>query len=96
MVETEAEVNAALKELLILEAKVAPMLKRIGEIKEWCKEQGSFHTDKFVCVVQPRTQRRMVSMADAAHILGGEEILEELDLINYVQFLIVAVAEKLG
>lgn len=89
-----AEVEQLLSELLELEANVKPMIRRINEIKEWCKEQGSFCTLQYVCSVQGRMQKRLIGLQAAIDAMGGEEALEELGLIQIIEFLTVHVGRK--
>lgn len=85
--------DQSLKELLALEAEVKPKLKRIEEIKTWCKDQGSFATLHYVCAVIPRQRTCLVSLDKAVTALG-KEMLESFNLIQTVTFSIVNVSEK--
>src|SRR5579859_2409608 len=87
--------DEVLEELLELEKDVKPKLKRIEEIKSWCKEKGSFHTDKYVCSVQTRTRTCLVSLEKATLALG-KTMLESFNLIQESVFKVVSVSENLG
>lgn len=80
-----------LKELVELELLVKPMLKRINEIKELCKLQGSFYTANYVCSVKSLERRGLPGLAEVQKAIG-KDILEEYGLIKVSSFLIVHVA----
>jgi hypothetical protein len=86
-------VERALTELLVLEEAIKPMQKRINEIREWCKSQGSFATDNFVVSVKPRNQVRLVGLKAAIEALGIE-ILESNGLIQEIEVFLVNVSKK--
>lgn len=84
--------DAMLKELLLLEADVKVKNKRIAEIKEWCREMGSFATDRFLCSVKEHERRGMVGL-DKAIQLVGKDTLEEFGLITASTYKTVHVSE---
>ena len=85
--------NTLLKELLDLEAEVKPKVKRIEEIKTWCKDQGSFSTDSFVCSIKPHTREGMVPLSIAVERVG-RDTLEEFELIKMTEYSTVNVSPK--
>lgn len=87
------DVDVILHELLVLEADVKVKVKRIDEIKTWCKQQGSFDTEMFVCAVKERSRTGLVSLQKAIDAIG-EEILRDNNLIQTSTFLIVMVAAR--
>lgn len=87
------EANKKLAELVYLQNNVKPMLSQIEKIKKWCKEQGTFNTDLYVCVIEPRKRTGMVSMEEAIEILSLE-VIEKLNLSRTSEFLLVHVSKK--
>lgn len=89
----QKEVNDLLEELLRLEKRSKKDLKRISEIKDWCKQQGSFSTNKFVCAVGTRSKTCLISMDEATSRLGFD-FIEEYSLAKTVSYLVVNVSKK--
>lgn len=80
-----------LSELLNLEEELKPKIKRLSELKEWCKERGSFATASYICVVKEREQVRLVSLETAVRRLG-RETLEMFSMIQIIKFKVVNVS----
>lgn len=80
-----------LRELLVLMDKVKIMSKRIEEIKDFCKERGSFATKNFVCAV---LAQQRVGIAPLKEVIDcfGRETLEKYALIKLSEFQIVKVS----
>lgn len=89
----QGQIDIVLDELLNLEDDIKPKLKRIEEIKTWCKEQGSFCTDYHVCSIKEHTRTAIVSLKKAVDALG-KEMLESFGLIQTTEFKTVHVSKK--
>lgn len=87
----ETQVEQVLAELLLLEQEVKIKSKRIDEIRKWCKEQGSFSTMNYVCVVKPRTRVGLAGLEVVAAAIG-QDILEQFNLIKQSTFYMVTVS----
>lgn len=90
----EFDVEAVLEELLILKDQIKPIIKRISEIEEWCKNRGSFNTANYVCVVKPQSRKQAASCDILVSKLGDEDMLFDLGIIRTVNYLIVSVGRK--
>lgn len=86
-------IESVLKEYLVLQDQIKPIIQRIDEIRSWCKEQGSFSTPNYVCAVTPQTRTCMAGLDKTVEALG-REILEEHGLIYISTFLVVRIAES--
>lgn len=82
--------DADLKELLTLEASVRLMNVRIKEIKEACKQIGSFTTQKHMCAVIEQQRTGLVGLSTVELALG-RELLNAHNLIQTTAFLVVKV-----
>lgn len=82
-----------LSELIELEEEVKVASKRIHEIREWCKAQGSFCTEFYVCSVQPRSRTGIAALDKVVKALG-RDILEEHELISTSSFSVISVTRK--
>ncbi len=69
------------------------MVKRITQIKDWCKEQGSFSTEEHVVSIKHRTQDRLVGL-EAAVLALGLETLEKNGLIQQIEITLVNISKK--
>lgn len=85
-------VNAMFEELQIREAAIKESQKRVDEIKAWCREQGSFTTDRYICSVTPRVRTSLVSLDKVAEIIGWE-IIEKENLIKTTEYLTVQIIQ---
>lgn len=90
---TVKDIDATLEELLDLQLIIKSQMKRAEDIKNWCKEVGSFATDKYVCAVEKRTRVGLVGMDEAIRILGKETI-ELMKLSKASEFLLVHISKK--
>lgn len=86
--------DSVLDELMALEKEVKPALKRIGEIRDWCRKMGTFSTERYVCAVLDKEQRRLIGLEAAALALGGVDIVEELGLIQIIEFKTIHVSRR--
>ncbi len=89
----EDQVNALLAEYLALQEELKIKGKRYDEIRNWCKAQGTFATDQYVCAVKLQTRVGLAGLETVTTALG-REILEENDLIRESEFLLVSVSPK--
>lgn len=89
----EEEINEMLHELLKLEELVKQYSKRIDEIRSWCKKQGPFTTNEFICAVIPRSRTSLVSL-ELASKLVGMEYLATHDLIQTITYSTIHVSER--
>lgn len=87
------QINQILTEFMQLQTVAKQCAKRIDEIKDWCKEKGTFNTNKFVCAVMKRSRTGMVSIEKATKQVGLP-FLEANMLIQVSEFEIVQVTEK--
>lgn len=87
------DVDSMLSELIELEEEVKIAHKRIDEIRTWCKTQGSFCTNQYVCTVMPRS-RTGIAALDKVVAAIGMDILEQNQLINVTFFQIINVAKR--
>ncbi len=91
----EPLIDSIIEEYLYLREEVRPLLARIEEIRSWCKSQGSFSTERFVCVVKTKNRRCISGLDTLLKVLGkSEEELIELGLMRIISFLDVTVGEK--
>lgn len=86
--------ESVLEELLDLEADIKPKVKRIAEIKDWCKQVGSFNTDHYICLIKDQERTGLVSLEKAVGKLG-RTILEETGCIQTTSFQTVHIAAKI-
>lgn len=91
---TNEHSDQLLDELLVLEAEIKDMSKRVDEIKKWCKERGSFSTSKYVCAIKTRSMVKLVSLEVATKILGTD-MIQECGLTQTITFPVVSVS-RLG
>ncbi len=82
-----------LQEIVELEAALKPMVRRLKELKEQCKDKGSFATDIYVCSVKEQTRTGLVGLERAIDALG-REMLQSFDLIQTVLFKTVHVSRR--
>jgi hypothetical protein len=87
------EAEKLLSEFLEIKEMVKPLLKRLKDINSWCKTQGSFCTDKYVCSVEEREREAMVSKKEAIFILT-EEAIRSLGLMKKSKYLLVHISRK--
>lgn len=87
------EINAVLTEFLSLKQELKLKETRLKEIQTWCKEQGSFATDVYVCSVTDRSRTGLVGLEKAIEALG-KELLEQHDLITTSTFSVVSVSVR--
>lgn len=88
----DSKTDGILEELLMLEADIKSMTKRVDEIKKYCKERGSFSTARFVCAIKDRSQVRLVSLDRATEILGAD-MIQECGLSQTITFSVVCVSK---
>lgn len=81
-----------LAELLSLEAQVKPLLKRIAEIRNACKVQGSFYTANHVCTVKEQERQIIAGLAEVSRFIHPK-ILERYGLIRISTAYIVHIAK---
>lgn len=80
-----------LEELLLLEAQIKPMLKKISEIKDLCKKVGSFYTTGYVCTVTMQTGERLAGLKAVSEVIHPS-ILRKHGLIQQFESIYVRVA----
>ena len=91
-----AKINEAqLLEYEKINKKIAELEARQAEIRDLCKERGSFETEDFKVTVSDIVQFRMASVDDCSMVLGmSEDRLKKLGALNVVKFLQVKVSRK--
>ena len=82
-----------LEELLTLEGAVKGMIKRINDIRDKCKLQGSFYTTKFICTVKERTRIGIAPLECVEDALG-RDVLEQHSLIRISKYHIIQVVRN--
>lgn len=80
-----------LKEFLELNDTIKQLTKRLDELKEMCRNRGTFHTSRFACVVVEQAQERLAGLSEVCKVYDRGE-LEMHGLINRSISLIVKVA----
>lgn len=83
--------DSELQELLELEAKVKLMNIRIDEIKNLCKEIGTFNTDKFVCAVTTQTRKGLAGLDEVQKVFGYDTLIQK-NLIKVTSFKTVKIS----
>lgn len=86
------EMNKIFRELMELESDIKPKVKRIAEIKAWCKELGTMSTDEYVCCITMRQRTCLVGLDQVVNALG-RTILDEMKLIQVVEYQVVNISE---
>lgn len=90
---TEVLIEGVFMELVSLQEYLKPKIKRMEELKTWCKTLGSYATENYVCSVRPQEKVCLVSLDKAIEALG-RSLLEEKGLIQTVSFEVVSVSPK--
>lgn len=83
--------DSELAEFLLLQNTIKVATERLEEIKELCKERGTFATMLYACVVTDQTQERLAGLAEVTKVFG-RETLERYALIRENTFKIVKVS----
>lgn len=86
--------DSVLSEFLVLQVSIKKFQQRLDEIKEACREQGSFCTESYSCAIYLQHAVRLVGKEEAEKILG-KDTLEELGLLKQHTFTIVKVAPRI-
>jgi len=84
--------DLALEELLILKQEVKDKTEKIEQIQNWCKEQGSFSTGKFIVAVVTRERVALAPLPEVERVVD-RRLLEEFGLIRKSEFQVVNVAK---
>lgn len=82
-----------LSELLDLEADVKEKNKQIAQIRIWCKSQGSFTTDKYVCAVVTRSRTALAPLDEVREVVSLE-LLEGFGLVRKTEYQTVVISQK--
>lgn len=88
-------IDGVFKELVSLETELKPKVKRLSELRDWCKGLGTYATENYVCSVRDQERRCLVSLDKAADALGQSFLIEH-DLIQVVSFQVVSVSPKIN
>lgn len=88
------DIDSTLESYIALKKQLKEITKRIFEINKWCKQQGPFSTDMFVCSVECRSQLRMRSIEECSEIMGGLHELKDLGFIQIIEFDVVSISKK--
>lgn len=80
-----------LREFLALQRTIKIMEDRLNEIKNKCKETGSFSSDYYVCTVIPQTRKGLAPLEEVERKLG-KDTLEAFNLVKISEFQVVKVA----
>jgi len=83
--------DLALEELLALKQEVKDKTEQIERIQNWCKEQGSFSTGKFIVAVVTRERVGIAPLPEVEKVVD-RRLLEEFGLIRKSEFQVVNVA----
>lgn len=86
--------DSDLREFIALQTTIKIMQKRLDEIKEVCKERGSFCSNNYTCTVLVQERLALLGLDHVQKALG-KEILEKHELIKMSTFQVVKVARKL-
>lgn len=84
--------DAHLKEFIELDETIKRLTKRLEVLKSTFKEQGTFTTEHYACVVLIQRQERIASLSDVCAVFT-RELVEANGLINKIQFPVVKVAK---
>lgn len=82
-----------LDELAFIEMELKALEKRAKEIKDLCRAQGSFSTDRYVVLVSIVNQTRLEGI-EAMTKFFGRDALAEAGLIKSVSFETVKIQQK--
>lgn len=85
--------NGMLKELFNLENEVRKRQKRIAEIKDLCKQKGSFSTKEFICSVN-EVEREYVGPIEMVLHIFGREAFETAGVLHKTKYLTVRTSRK--
>ncbi len=83
--------TTVLDEYLQLKQDADEISKRLEEIRQACKERGSFSTNSHVCIVSGYTKVAMAPLVDVIHAISVET-LQQLGLIREIKIINVRVA----
>lgn len=91
----EKYVDQLMEELLELERNIKPMMARIDEIRDWCKQEGTFSTKNFVCAVKDVTRNQMSGIETVCTILGKtKDELFDIGLAKIIGYQTVCVTRR--
>lgn len=82
--------DSELEEFLFLQKLEKQTVKRLTELKDLCKQRGSFCQADYVCTVYEQEQTRLVGLKEAADAIGMQTLIQN-DMVKVVSFCIVKV-----
>lgn len=82
-----------LNEFITLNEEIKLKTKRLEEIKEACKQKGSFSTKDFVCSIEVQERLGLPGFNEVIRVIE-RETLEALNLVRKTKVIIVRVNKK--
>lgn len=79
-----------LEEMIMLQAQIKQMQKRVDEIKKWCRDIGSFYTANYTVSVVKRTRTGLAGLPEVLEFIDAA-ILNKHGLIRESQYELVEV-----
>lgn len=83
--------DTELREFLILQERIKTMTKRLDVLKARCRDQGTFFTKTYACVVLTQRSERLAGLADVERVFG-RAMLNASNLINVHESQIVKIS----
>lgn len=80
-----------LHEYLELQLRIRDLQKRLDQLKQLCKDVGTFSTDRYAVVVLEQCQERLATLEDVSKIFGYAK-LQKYGLIKSIKFSVVKVS----
>jgi hypothetical protein len=87
--------DSVLRELVETERQIKALEKRATQIRDACRERGTFSTPRFVVLVTSVTQTRLAGLEDVSAVVG-RGVLQTAGLIKEINFKTVKVEAKMN